>query len=184
MNICFVVGALALATMAIPSLPYKKWNALFLLVIYPLMTFVLLTGGDLDLSVSTLLGIVGLLLLTALVIPPLAFGIEEGIRRNRLALAFAGVAIVIWLLSLFVSMPEVVIFGSFVSISTLAIIGLLAIAAALSAAHEAFSRDASARTALLSWIGWAYTTPGGPSARIREWIDHTRGDISQASVNP
>jgi hypothetical protein len=38
--------------------------------------------------------------------------------------------------------------------------------------------------ALLSWIGWAYTTPGGPSARIREWIDHTRGDISQASVNP
>lgn len=38
--------------------------------------------------------------------------------------------------------------------------------------------------ALLSWIGWAYTTPGGPSARIRDWIDHTRGDIAQASVNP
>lgn len=38
--------------------------------------------------------------------------------------------------------------------------------------------------ALLSWIGWAYTTPGGPSARIRDWVDHTRGDIAQASVNP
>ena len=38
--------------------------------------------------------------------------------------------------------------------------------------------------AVLSWIGWAYTTPGGPSARIRDWIDHTRGDIAQASVNP
>lgn len=38
--------------------------------------------------------------------------------------------------------------------------------------------------ALLSWIGWAYTTPGGPSARIRDWIDNTRGDIAEASVNP
>lgn len=37
---------------------------------------------------------------------------------------------------------------------------------------------------LLGWLGWAYTTPGGPSARIRQWIDHTRGDIAQASVNP
>src|SRR5437868_3680907 len=61
-NICFIVGAVALATMAIPSLPYKKWNALFLLVVYPLLTFVLLTGGNLDLSSSTLLFITGALL--------------------------------------------------------------------------------------------------------------------------
>ena len=38
--------------------------------------------------------------------------------------------------------------------------------------------------AVLSWFGWAYTTPGGPSARIRQWIEHTRGDIADASVNP
>jgi hypothetical protein len=38
--------------------------------------------------------------------------------------------------------------------------------------------------ALAGWVGWAYTTPGGPSERIRQWIDHTRGDIAQASVNP
>lgn len=38
--------------------------------------------------------------------------------------------------------------------------------------------------ALLSWLGWASTTPGGPSARIRAWIDHTRGHIAEASVNP
>lgn len=43
-NICFAVGAIALACMAIPSVPYKKWNAIFLLVIYPLLTFILLTG--------------------------------------------------------------------------------------------------------------------------------------------
>ncbi len=152
-NICFIVGAIALVTMAIPSLPHKKWNALFLLVVYPLMTFVLLTGGNLDLSVSTLLGIAGLLLLSALAVPLLAFGIEDGIGRNRLALALAGVALAIWLLSLFVSMPEVNIFGNFVSLASLAILVLLAAAAVLSVAHEASSRDVSARSALLGWIG-------------------------------
>ena len=38
--------------------------------------------------------------------------------------------------------------------------------------------------ALVSWLGWAYTTPGGPSARIQGWIDHTRGFVADASVNP
>jgi hypothetical protein len=37
---------------------------------------------------------------------------------------------------------------------------------------------------LASWFAWAYTTPGGPSARIRGWIDHTRGIVAEASVNP
>jgi hypothetical protein len=37
---------------------------------------------------------------------------------------------------------------------------------------------------LLSWLGWAYTTPGGPSARIRGWIDNTRGVVAEATVNP
>jgi hypothetical protein len=37
---------------------------------------------------------------------------------------------------------------------------------------------------LVGWLGWAYTTPGGPSARIRGWIDHTRGVVADASVNP
>ena len=35
-----------------------------------------------------------------------------------------------------------------------------------------------------TWFAWAYTTPGGPSARIRGWIDHTRGVVAEASVNP
>lgn len=38
--------------------------------------------------------------------------------------------------------------------------------------------------ALLGWLGWAFTTPGGPSARIGNWIDRTRGDLAQASANP
>ncbi len=152
-NICFIVGAVALVPMLMPSLPYKKWNALFLLVVYPLMTFMLLTGGNLDLSSSTIFGIAGLLLLSSLVVPLVAFGIEDGIKRNRLALIVAGVAIVIWLLSIFISMPQVSILGNFVSLSALAILGLLLVAAAFSLAHEASMQDVSSRSALLGWIG-------------------------------
>ena len=35
-----------------------------------------------------------------------------------------------------------------------------------------------------AWVGWAYTTPGGPSARIRGWIDHTRTDVADVSLGP
>jgi hypothetical protein len=38
--------------------------------------------------------------------------------------------------------------------------------------------------ALLGWLGWAYTTPGGPNARIGNWIDHARGVVDDASVGP
>jgi hypothetical protein len=38
--------------------------------------------------------------------------------------------------------------------------------------------------ALLAWVGWAYTTPGGPSARINDWIDQTRGDVAAVSAGP
>lgn len=35
---------------------------------------------------------------------------------------------------------------------------------------------------VLGWVAWAYTTPGGPSARINDWIDHTRGDVAAMGV--
>jgi hypothetical protein len=38
--------------------------------------------------------------------------------------------------------------------------------------------------ALLAWVGWAYTTPGGPSARIGDWIDRTRSDVADVSLGP
>lgn len=152
-NICFIVGAVALAAMAIPSVPHKKWNAIFLLVVYPLVTFILLTGGNLALSMSVILGVVGFLLLSALAVPVMAFGVEDGIRRNTLALGLAGLALVIFLLSLFITMPEVNAFGGFISIATLAVIFLLGAAAGLSLSHQASSRDIAARSALLNWVG-------------------------------
>jgi general L-amino acid transport system permease protein len=44
-DLCFIIGAAALVPLLIPSVPGKKWNAIFLLAVYPVMTFVLLTGG-------------------------------------------------------------------------------------------------------------------------------------------
>jgi hypothetical protein len=38
--------------------------------------------------------------------------------------------------------------------------------------------------AVLAWVGWAYTTPGGPSARIGDWIDQTRSDVADVSLGP
>ena len=34
------------------------------------------------------------------------------------------------------------------------------------------------------WVGWAYTTPGGPSARINDWVDQVRGQVNDASMGP
>jgi general L-amino acid transport system permease protein len=49
-NIVYLLGALGLAGLLIPSLPYKGWNALFFFAIYPVIVFILLLGGWFGLS--------------------------------------------------------------------------------------------------------------------------------------
>jgi general L-amino acid transport system permease protein len=44
-NLVFFMLAASLIPMAIPAVPGKKWNAIFLLAILPVAAFVLLTGG-------------------------------------------------------------------------------------------------------------------------------------------
>ncbi|SNY93476.1 amino acid ABC transporter membrane protein 2, PAAT family (TC 3.A.1.3.-) [Cohaesibacter sp. ES.047] len=46
-NIVFVVGVLGLIPALIPDAPFKRENILFMLIGYPVMTFILLTGGNL-----------------------------------------------------------------------------------------------------------------------------------------
>jgi len=52
-NTIFIVAVLSLTPMLMPSAPYKLWNALFLLIAFPLLTLILLTGGNFDFSVVT-----------------------------------------------------------------------------------------------------------------------------------
>ena len=47
-NVVYLVGALGLIPALIPSAPFKKANVLFMLIGYPVLTFVLLTGGNLS----------------------------------------------------------------------------------------------------------------------------------------
>jgi general L-amino acid transport system permease protein len=44
-NIVFLLGAVSMAGLLIPSLPYKGWNALFFFVAYPVISLILLIGG-------------------------------------------------------------------------------------------------------------------------------------------
>lgn len=46
----FLIGAVALTPMLMPSVPFKFWNALFLIVAYPVLALILLTGGNFDIS--------------------------------------------------------------------------------------------------------------------------------------
>jgi general L-amino acid transport system permease protein len=49
-NVVFALGALLLAPLLIPRAPFKRLNAILFFGIFPLIAFVLLTGGNLDLQ--------------------------------------------------------------------------------------------------------------------------------------
>jgi general L-amino acid transport system permease protein len=44
-NIVYLIGAINLAGLLIPSVPYKVWNAGFFFIVYPIITLILLLGG-------------------------------------------------------------------------------------------------------------------------------------------
>ncbi|MBA4788224.1 MAG: amino acid ABC transporter permease [Rhizobiales bacterium] len=58
-NTVYLMGALLLAPLLFPKVPYKRLNAVAFFGIYPVIAFVLLTGGDLDMR-NFLLGWTGL----------------------------------------------------------------------------------------------------------------------------
>ncbi|MGB3810779.1 MAG: amino acid ABC transporter permease [Parvibaculum sp.] len=43
-NLAFALGAAGLAPLLIPAIPAKRWNVIYLLIVYPLVAFVLLIG--------------------------------------------------------------------------------------------------------------------------------------------
>ena len=49
-NIVFALGIIGLIPMLIPKAPFKRENAIFLLLIFPVAAFVLLTGGNIELN--------------------------------------------------------------------------------------------------------------------------------------
>src|SRR3712207_4737942 len=48
-DLVFLLGAAGLIPLAMPSLPYKGWNVIYVFFIFPAVAFVLLSGGMFDL---------------------------------------------------------------------------------------------------------------------------------------
>jgi general L-amino acid transport system permease protein len=44
-NVVFLLGGLSLVGLLIPRIPFKGWNATFFFVVYPIIAYILLTGG-------------------------------------------------------------------------------------------------------------------------------------------
>ncbi len=131
-NTCFIVGAAALIPMMMPSVPHKFWNALFLLVAYPLMTLILLTGGHFGIGLGTYATVGCILLLAAAALSVAALGVEEAVSHNRAGLGLAVAALAAWLLSFMVNIPPLVIAG--LSLAA----GVLSLVAALRAGGRSF----------------------------------------------
>ena len=105
-----IVGVLALVPMMMPSLPYKRINGIFLLGIYPVLTLIMLTGGNFDIGLSTWLTIGAFV--GAIVIPILLLGfVAKIIQPSHALIASAaiagGVALLLLIMSIDFGLPYV-----------------------------------------------------------------------------
>lgn len=84
-NIVYALFAIGTVTMLMPSLPFKRENAIFLFGVFPVTAFILLTGGAIDLD--------GFLLPDSLMRPSyLKFLVDYGLLTGILALLAYGAA--------------------------------------------------------------------------------------------
>lgn len=83
-NLAYVIGAAALVPMLMPSVAYKMWNLLFLLLAYPLITLILLTGGNFSYSAKAYAIVVGILL---------AIGVVHAVLAMRSGVGLAGLKV-------------------------------------------------------------------------------------------
>jgi general L-amino acid transport system permease protein len=103
-NIVFFLFAALLVPMAIPKVPFKKLNALLLLVAFPVISLVLLTGGDFDFSVATqmtLMGVLGAVVVFSLLTSGMA---ETGSRPFRFAVIALAVGVAIGIIATLLSL--------------------------------------------------------------------------------
>lgn len=85
----FVIGALALAPMLMPSAGSKRWNAVFLLVAYPILVVELLAGGMFGLTPVETASWGGLMVTLVVAVTGIVFSLPLGIllalgRRSEL----------------------------------------------------------------------------------------------------
>lgn len=150
-NLVFLIGGIALIPMLIPSVGGKLWNALFLLIVFPLITIILLSGGNVNFLGQTYTAVISLLLLAAVIVPIAAFGLEDGLQRNRIGVILAGAALLVWLAGFIVDTPNVSI--GFARVEALPFLStVLAFLAGLVSLKLALTDSSGAgRSALKGW---------------------------------
>lgn len=124
-NLVFLLAAVGLVPMLIPSVPYKMWNIVYLLGVFPLIALILLTGGHFGISWGTYGIVIGLMLAVAALLPMISFGIEEGFERNRIGIWLVIVALLPLALKLGID-ALVAIFGVLAAISAAVGSGMIA----------------------------------------------------------
>ncbi|MBN9217262.1 MAG: amino acid ABC transporter permease [Mesorhizobium sp.] len=130
-NLCFLAGLMLIVPMLTPSFPWKMQNALLLLVVFPLFTLVMLTGGNFHLSIADYATTIGFLLFLTCLVPVWLLGLAQGLLRNKIGAWLAGVAFVLWLAWIFAGPEPVAIGGMAVPLLPVSILALLAVSAFL-----------------------------------------------------
>lgn len=151
-NVCFFAGAAALILLLIPSAPYKRENAFFLLIAFPLLALVLLTGGNFSISISAFASVAIFFAIIAAFLPLVVFGMEEGMTKSRLGVALAGLAFVIWASTFFLSFGWVSTPLGALSYGVLAGFLVSFAGGALGIAQIANVQTADARSTGRSWL--------------------------------
>jgi general L-amino acid transport system permease protein len=141
-NICYLLLAGGLVPMLMPSMPHKLWNALFLLIAFPLVALILLTGGNFSLTTSAFIGVGALLAAIAAFLPLAVYGMEDGIQKARLGIVLVGLGVLAWFTSFIVN------FGGMVSSASAL---LIFAGGALGLAQLAGSAIPAARANLKLW---------------------------------
>lgn len=150
-NICFLMLAGGLIPMLMPSVPYKKWNVLFLLIAFPLISLILLTGGHFTLSSSAFVSLASLLAIIAAMLPLSVFGIEEGIKIAKAGLICVALGVFVWLLSLVFGFAEFKTpFGVKSSSSDISLL-LLVVGGALGLLRVQGANNSASHSALRGW---------------------------------
>ncbi len=132
-NIVYILFALLLIPLAIPSVPFKKLNAILFLGVFPIIALILLTGGNFEIS-FWLWAIVSLIAIVGIVIAALQMLIGGRSLSDTLPvlIGFVGTAAVLALVLLAVSfdfgLPDVEtpLWGGLLVTLVIAITGIVA----------------------------------------------------------
>jgi general L-amino acid transport system permease protein len=151
-NLCFLAFAIGVIPMLIPSLPYKGLTAIYLFLIFPLLTLILLTGGNFDFGVGSYGSVIAFFLLLAVLVPMAAMGIEEAVSKNLIGLGLAAAAAVLWLVSFAVDLGGMTLAGYDVSTASLLIWALCLATGVVSLLVTVMDRQARGMPAIIGWV--------------------------------